>query len=119
MDIVHEIPEIAIVDYDGAQVAAVLGMTDLLTAGESMARQGEKVSLLRISRWTRQFGHAVPERVFDTHPDRSGGCPTIIVIPPGSEIPCLKQRRSFTLNGAGRSIPRARSCARSARERFC
>src|SRR5687768_14301352 len=77
--------EIGILNYDGAQAAAVLGMTDVLTAAAGIARQSHGVShpLLRVSHWTRANGKPAPQRVFSSDPARLSDRPTVIVIPPG------------------------------------
>lgn len=86
--------EIGILRYDGAQAAAVLGMTDLLTAAAGIARQRHGVSHpLRVSHWTRATGKRTPERVFSSDPVSLGDRPTVIVIPPGLGDP-LPQREA-------------------------
>lgn len=91
MDNETAIPEIGIVDYEGAQAAAVLGMTDLLAAGESRARQqaGCDRPRLRISHWRSGAGQSAPERTYDTVPGASGH-PTVIIVPPGFGDPLPK-----------------------------
>ncbi|ASP67634.1 transcriptional regulator GlxA family with amidase domain [Sinorhizobium meliloti] len=84
MDSMEDTLEIGILRYDGAQAAAVLGMTDLLTAAAGIARQRHGVSHpLRVSHWTRATGKRTPERVFSSDPVSLGDRPTVIVIPPG------------------------------------
>ena len=77
--------EIGILNYDGAQAAAVLGMTDLLTAAAGIARKRHGVSraFLRVSHWTRADGKRAPERVFTSDPSKGDDRPAVIVIPPG------------------------------------
>lgn len=84
MDNGTTIPEIGIVDYEGAQAAAVLGMTDLLAAAEARARQqgGGDRSRLRISHWHRNADQNAPQRTYDTL-QGAPGHPTVIIIPPG------------------------------------
>lgn len=85
MDNMVDSVEIGILNYDGAQAAAVLGMTDLLNAAAGIARQSHGVShpLLRVSHWTRASGKPAPERVFSSDSARLGERQTVIVIPPG------------------------------------
>lgn len=94
MDSMEDTLEIGILRYDGAQAAAVLGMTDLLTAAAGIARQRHGVSHpLRVSHWTRATGKRTPERVFSSDPVSLGDRPTVIVIPPGLGDP-LPQREA-------------------------
>nr|WP_250808981.1 GlxA family transcriptional regulator [Neorhizobium tomejilense] len=71
--------------YEGAQTAAVLGMTDLLTAAAGIASQRHGVSEppLGVSHWTRAKGDDAPTRVFSSDPARHADHRTVIVIPPG------------------------------------
>jgi transcriptional regulator GlxA family with amidase domain len=77
-------PEIGIILYLGSQTAAALGMTDLLTYAEELARgkQSSDRPLLRVSHWEWQDEAGEPVRAFDTVPGASGN-PSILVIPPG------------------------------------
>ena len=64
-------PEIGLVLYPGVQMAAVLGMTDLLTLGADLAgRKSEEgaPALLRVSHWRKPEADQPPERVFDSLP---------------------------------------------------
>lgn len=76
--------EIALVLYPGAQMSAVLGMTDLFElANRTAGRKSRDTPLasLRVSHWRAdQPGHA-PARVFDTHSEASGA-PEVYVVPP-------------------------------------
>lgn len=88
--------EIGILRYDGAQAAAVLGMTDLLTAAAGIARQRHGVSHpLRVSHWTRATGKRTPERVFSSDPVSLGDRPTVIVIPPGLGDPLPEREARY------------------------
>ncbi|KQT93359.1 AraC family transcriptional regulator [Methylobacterium sp. Leaf469] len=85
--------EIGIVNFPGAQLAAVLGMTDLLaTAGQLAGRteKGQAGSLLRISHWEWKSGEASPVRVFDTVADTVGS-PDVLVLPPGLGAPVTRE----------------------------
>lgn len=90
-----EHPEIGIVIFPGAQMAAVLGMTDLFTVANRIACQradaGENTPLrLRLSHWQWEAGAPTPFRAFDTAPEttrRDAGSPTVLVIPPGLGAP--------------------------------
>ena len=77
--------EIGILNYDGAQAAAVLGMTDLLTAAAGIARKRHGLShpFLRVSHWTLADGKRAPVRVFTSDPTKGDDRPAVIVIPPG------------------------------------
>ncbi len=85
MDKPVDFTEIAILAYEGAQTAAVLGMTDLLTAAAGIACQRHGVSepALGVSHWTRANGDDAPARVFSSDPAGQAGHPTVIVVPPG------------------------------------
>ena len=84
MDNSVDFAEIGILAYDGAQAAAVLGMTDLLTAAAGIASQRhEASSRLGVSHWTRAEGGEAPRSVFSSDPARRTDRPTVIVIPPG------------------------------------
>lgn len=91
MDNGEFIPEIGIVDYEGAQAASVLGMTDLFAAAEARARAqgGGNPLRLRISHWRTATGQSPPERTYDTLPGASGH-PTVIIVPPGLGDPPAK-----------------------------
>lgn len=76
--------EIGIVLYPGAQMAAVLGMTDLFGVAEDVARQKSghtRGPLLRVSHWNKPTPDGPPQRVFDTAPG-SAGEPTVLILPP-------------------------------------
>ncbi|OHV76703.1 GlxA family transcriptional regulator [Rhizobium sp. LCM 4573] len=84
-----EPPEIGIIDYEGAQQAAVLGMTDLIVFAERRAREKAKSEqpLLRLSHWRLVGGETgEPARIFDTAPT-SPGRPTFLLVPPGLGAP--------------------------------
>ncbi|WP_164841694.1 GlxA family transcriptional regulator [Sinorhizobium meliloti] len=96
MDSMEDTLEIGILRYDGAQAAAVLGMTDLLTAAAGIARQRHGVSHpLRVSHWTRATGKRAPERVFSSDPVSLGDRPTVIVIPPGLGDPLPEREARY------------------------
>ncbi|MCK3784985.1 GlxA family transcriptional regulator [Sinorhizobium meliloti] len=96
MDSMEDTLEIGILRYDGAQAAAVLGMTDLLTAAAGIARQRHGVSHpLRVSHWTRATGKRTPERVFSSDPVSLGDRPTVIVIPPGLGDPLPEREARY------------------------
>ncbi|MFU0505728.1 GlxA family transcriptional regulator [Pseudaminobacter sp. NGMCC 1.201702] len=79
-----DVPEIGIVIYPGAQIAAVLGLTDLFAVAEDLAGQKQKAGdarLLRVSHWQKSCEAESPVRVFDTHPG-SMGSPSVLILPP-------------------------------------
>ncbi|MCK9510298.1 MAG: GlxA family transcriptional regulator [Pigmentiphaga sp.] len=80
--------EIGIVLYPNAQMAAVLGLTDLLVLAQQLAaRHGEvHVPTLRISHWELQDAQREPVRVYDSLPSKSG-CPEVLILPPSLEEP--------------------------------
>ncbi|MCM2505674.1 helix-turn-helix domain-containing protein [Aureimonas altamirensis] len=82
---IDELPEIGIVNFPGAQLAAVLGMADLLSAADELARRASEQldrPRLRVSQWEWPNNADAPVRVFDTCPDHSGS-PAVLVLPPG------------------------------------
>jgi len=72
--------EIGILLYPGAQVAAVMGMTDFLTFADRRARTGPGEPALRISHW--RPGERGPERMFDSAPECGIAEPTVLLLPP-------------------------------------
>lgn len=76
--------EIGLVLYPGAQVAAVLGLTDLFSFADKLARQKHRnpeSPLLRVSHWRQEGQEEKPIRVFDTAPEIQGA-PTVLILPP-------------------------------------
>lgn len=76
--------EIGLVLYPGAQVAAVLGMTDLFSFADELARRKHRnpeSPLLRISHWRQDGQEGKAVRVFDTTPEIQGA-PTVLILPP-------------------------------------
>lgn len=76
--------EIGIVLYPGAQMAAVLGLTDLFAVADRQAREkrrDQNTPLLRASHWQRPAQEEAPLRVFDTMPG-AAGMPTVLILPP-------------------------------------
>ncbi len=75
--------EIGVLLYPGAQLAAVLGLTDLFGfAGRIAASyQGRSDSPLRVSHWRQETSGAKPVRVFDSAPG-SAGALTALILPP-------------------------------------
>lgn len=80
----EERAEIGILIYPGAQMATVLGLTDLFSVAEGLASgraQGRDAPLLRISHWERRAETDEPLRVFDTEPC-APGIPSVVILPP-------------------------------------
>jgi transcriptional regulator GlxA family with amidase domain len=104
--------EIGLVLYPGAQMAAVLGMTDLFTVADGLARkkhQDRKTPLLRVSHWQWKQGEETPGRVFDTAPEVEG-LPAVLVLPPGLGDPVPPEEAALFAtwlrdsHGAGTSL---------------
>ena len=76
--------EIGLVLYPGAQLAAVLGLTDLFGLADGIAaRYGKRDSnALRISHWQTDAAGKAPVRVFDTAPDDVSTL-AVLILPPG------------------------------------
>lgn len=88
------LPEVGIVLYPGAQMAAVLGMTDLFGVAEQQARQksGQKHGpLLRVSHWSKPAPDQALQRVFDTAPGMAGE-PTVLILPPALGEPISREQ---------------------------
>jgi len=104
--------EIGLVMYPGVQMAAVLGLTDLFTVADGLARkrfQDREAPLLRVSHWQREQGKETPSRVFDTAPEAEG-FPAVLVLPPGLGDPVPPEEASLFAkwlrdrHGAGTSL---------------
>lgn len=90
---VRAVAEIGIVNFPGAQLAAVLGMADLFMTAEQLARRAggpPEEARLRVSRWEWLSGDASPVRVFDTGPVGEGS-PDVLVLPPGLGEPVTRE----------------------------
>ncbi|ODU41144.1 MAG: AraC family transcriptional regulator [Thiobacillus sp. SCN 63-374] len=76
--------EIGLVLYPGAQLAAVLGLTDLFDLANRIASRHRKrdSSSLRVSHWQLDAAGKTPVRVFDTHPDDENRL-SVLILPPG------------------------------------
>lgn len=93
IDMANGLTEVGIVNFAGAQMAAVLGMIDLFTTAEllaKLARGDPEGSLLRVSRWEWADGSIAPDRVFDTAAG-AGGAPDVLVLPPGLGEPVSRE----------------------------
>ncbi|MBM1172672.1 GlxA family transcriptional regulator [Microvirga arabica] len=104
--------EIGLVLYSGVQMAAVLGMTDLFTVADRLARRKHpdpSTPLLRISHWQREHSDETPRRVFDTAPG-AGGAPAFLVLAPGLGDPVQPEEAALFAkwlrdsHGAGTSL---------------
>lgn len=93
----HGVPtEIGIVLYPRAQMAAVLGMTDLFSFADGLARQrheNPERPLLRVSHWRKEGQDDAPARVFDTAPSAQGA-PTVLILPPALGDPIARETAS-------------------------
>ena len=89
--------EIGILIYQGAQMAAVLGLTDLLTIADGLAqkKRGSDEPLLRVTHWATPDPSQPPQRVFASSegPDRRLA---VLVLPPALGDPVEQdQARAF------------------------
>lgn len=85
--------EIGIVNFPGAQMAAVLGMTDLFATADHLAKRARADAAgprLRISRWEWAADAVEPVRTVDTMPD-AGGLPDVLLLPPGLGEPVKRE----------------------------
>lgn len=89
----HKNPiEIGLVVYEKAQMAAVLGLTDLLVVASKLAakRQDTTDLPLQVSHWEIKGAEQQPTCTFSSNPDSVGKLAAII-IPPTLEAPIAKQ----------------------------
>ena len=84
--------EIGLVVYEKAQMAAVLGLTDLLTVASKIAakRQDTTELPLQVSHWEVKDSDMHPICTFSSDPDSAGKLAAVI-IPPTLEAPIAKQ----------------------------
>ncbi len=87
-------PEIGILIYPGAQMAAVLGLTDLLLTAERLARaKSGGAPVLRVSHWQAAGPGDAPRRIFTSQPMPTDGddpAPQFLVLPPSLEDPIAR-----------------------------
>ncbi|WP_201501427.1 GlxA family transcriptional regulator [Psychrobacter cibarius] len=89
----HKNPiEIGLVVYEKAQMAAILGLTDLLTVASKIAakRQDTTDLPLQVSHWEISGVKQQPKRTFLSDLDSVGRL-TAVIIPPTLEAPIAKQ----------------------------
>ena len=89
----HKNPiEIGLVVYEKAQMAAILGLTDLLTVASKIAakRQDTTDLPLQVSHWEISGVKQQPKRTFSSDLDSVGRL-TAVIIPPTLEAPIAKQ----------------------------
>ena len=85
----NEVIEIGIIDYAGAQMAAILGLTDLFSVADSLAcarhkdRAGPR---LRVSHWKFDERSQGPARMYDSLGGTSDG-PKVLILPPALGTP--------------------------------
>jgi transcriptional regulator GlxA family with amidase domain len=85
MDRPHQFMDIGILDYDGAQAAAILGMTDLLLAADRIAERHGSPGRggLRVRHWSvGEDGRTMAKRTIGPRREVSPGA-TVIIVPPG------------------------------------
>lgn len=75
--------EMGILIYEGAQMAAVLGLTDLLTIAEGLAqkKRGSTEPLFRVTHWAKQAPSQPPQRVFASREGVEAQL-AVLVLPP-------------------------------------
>ncbi|GAF60773.1 LOW QUALITY PROTEIN: transcriptional regulator, AraC family [Psychrobacter sp. JCM 18903] len=84
--------EIGLIVYEKAQMAAVLGLTDLLTVASKLAvkRQDTTDLPLQVSHWEIKGAEQQLLALFRSNPDSVGKL-TAVIIPPTLEAPIAKQ----------------------------
>jgi transcriptional regulator GlxA family with amidase domain len=90
----NQIPttDIGLIVYEKAQMAAILGLTDLFTVASKIAakRQDRAHLPLQVSHWEIQGAHLRPTCTFSSNPDSSGKL-AVVIIPPTLEEPTDQQ----------------------------
>lgn len=76
---------VGVLNYPGAQKAALLGMTDLLEAANAAAGSGDQPHALIVSHWEKSAPEAAVSKVFSTAETSSP--PTILILPPSLRGP--------------------------------
>ncbi|GAA0774708.1 GlxA family transcriptional regulator [Castellaniella ginsengisoli] len=91
--------EIGIVLYPQAQMAAVLGLTDLFMIAERMAalHGPEHAPALRLTHWKPKSPAGAPVRIHDSRPS-DGGMPRTLILPPSLEAPISPQAAAPYVN---------------------
>ena len=108
--------EIGIVLYPNAQMAAVLGLTDLFVLAQQMAARhdNENMPRLRVSHWQLEDTEHAPVRVYDSLPSRSDS-PDVLILPPSLETPissqCARPYLTWLLAQHQRGVTLASVCA--------
>jgi len=86
----RKVIEIGILLYPGAQLATVLGLTDLFAFAQRIASghsaDDAAATVLRVSQWQSPHAGAEPVRIVDSLPDEQT-LPTIMILPPSLEDP--------------------------------
>ncbi|AWT48714.1 AraC family transcriptional regulator [Psychrobacter sp. YP14] len=84
--------EIGLIVYEKAQMAAILGLTDLLMVASKLAAKSQDTTdlPLQVSHWEISGAEQRPKRTFSSKPDSVGKLAAII-IPPTLEAPIAKQ----------------------------
>ncbi|MFT4115267.1 GlxA family transcriptional regulator [Bradyrhizobium sp.] len=85
--------EIGVVNYSGAQLACVYGLTDLFGVANRLAakREDGEIPILRISHWQSKDSTEPPHRTYDSIAG-DGGNPTVLIIPPCLGYPPTPER---------------------------
>lgn len=80
--------EVGLLIYPGAQMSAVLSMTDLFTISNRFAAPGEKPrpDRITISHWRIEAEGSPPQRIFTTGPATGTG-PDVLILPPSLDAP--------------------------------
>ena len=90
--------EFGILIYEGAQMAAVLGLTDLLTIADGLAqkKRGSDEPLLRVTHWAKPDASEPPQRVFASSEGVEAHL-AVLVLPPALGNP-IEQNRARLLS---------------------
>ncbi len=75
--------EIGLLSYEGAQLSAIHGITDLfLIANQFVLDKPKSIyKPIRVSHWAQADAGIIPRRIFDTMPECEGK-PSVILVPP-------------------------------------
>ncbi|ACB94888.1 GlxA family transcriptional regulator [Beijerinckia indica] len=88
-------PEIGLLAYPQAQLAAIHGLTDLFVIADRLARKrlGKSETLLRVSHLSLCETDGRVVRTFDTSPG-AGGEPVVVILPPSLGDPAAGENRA-------------------------
>ena len=91
---------VGLLNYPGAQLSAIYGLTDLFVVCNRIAsasEQADELPVFRVSHWSLTDKADHVEQSFTSHPSSTDGL-TVLIIPPSLEINADTQASSILLN---------------------